>query len=377
MLASLLVASVVSAQVPWRAPDGGGRFAPASDAIPVELRARIDAEIARNALALPMPAAVVPPQQFEWPLRAAAGYSEPDYHGISNYVDMNAAFPGFVQDYACGQRSYDLDTGYNHAGVDIFLWPFPWQLMDQGAIEIVAAAPGTIVGKSDGQDDRSCPDHYSQNWNAVYVRHADGTVALYGHMRRNSLTAKAVGDSVALGEYLGLVGSSGFSSGPHLHFELHSSTQTGSTIIEGHSGSCNLGNSRYVSQRPYRQSRINRLATHSAPPNLDAGCPNPQQETPNFDAAFEAGETFHVAAYYHDQVAGQATQYRILRPDNSVFASFSHTSPGTYDASYWYWTFVLPAAPPAGVWTFEATFQGVTSTKTFTVADTVFMNGFE
>jgi murein DD-endopeptidase MepM/ murein hydrolase activator NlpD len=350
---------------------------PPRDELSSAARSRIDAEIARNALALPIATRqAVPPQLFAWPLRASASYTAPDYHGVSNFVDLDAAFPGAVRDYECGTRTYDQASGYNHAGVDYFLWPFPWMLMDADAVEIVAAAPGVIVGKGDGQDDRSCPNHYSADWNAVYVRHADGTVALYGHMKKGSPTTKSIGASVALGEYLGRVGSSGFSTGPHLHFELHSSSQIGYTIIEGNTGTCNFAGSRYLSQRPYRQSRINRLATHSAPPDLDAGCPSPAQETPNFATAFDGGATLYVAAYFHDAQSGQATQYRILRPDQSVFASWSHASPGTNDASYWYWGYVLPAGP-AGVWTVEATFQGVTTTSVFTLADAVFGDGYE
>lgn len=53
--------------------------------------------------------------------------------------------------------------------------------------------------------------------NAVMIRHADGTEALYGHCE--SLRVQ-VGQAVQAGQTIGTVGSTGRSTGPHLHFEL-------------------------------------------------------------------------------------------------------------------------------------------------------------
>ncbi|WP_328996783.1 M23 family metallopeptidase [Kribbella sp. NBC_01245] len=51
----------------------------------------------------------------------------------------------------------------------------------------------------------------------VKVRHTDGTVTSYSHMNSFSVS---VGDLVYAGDKLGEVGSSGNSTGPHLHFEV-------------------------------------------------------------------------------------------------------------------------------------------------------------
>jgi murein DD-endopeptidase MepM/ murein hydrolase activator NlpD len=53
--------------------------------------------------------------------------------------------------------------------------------------------------------------------NYVVVRHKNGLETLYGHL---SLRKVAVGQVVKGGQLLGLGGSTGFSTGPHLHFEL-------------------------------------------------------------------------------------------------------------------------------------------------------------
>ena len=392
MLTGALLLSVAALAATPPLDEGGGGFDASAfrDEMTPQMRARIDTQIEDNVRLLQQRGVLPPallnggisagPVLFDWPLSPVAGYTDPDYHGISNFVDLNPAYPNQLLDYNCGARTYDQATGYNHAGIDIFLWPYPWILMDQGAIRIVAAAPGTIVGKVDGNDDRSCPNNYSADWNAVYVQHADGTVAWYGHMRKFSQTAKTIGQTVALGEYLGTVGSAGFSTGPHLHFELHSSNTAGYSILEGNTGTCNNVPTRYLAQRPYFESKINRLATHSAVPDQDAGCPNPGEETPFFKSNFMPGETVYFATYYHDQQAGQLSSFRVLRPDNSVFMTWTQSfagPPAFYAGSYWYRSYVLPANAPNGAWTFEATFQGVVTTKTFTVGDLIFADGFQ
>ncbi len=51
----------------------------------------------------------------------------------------------------------------------------------------------------------------------VLIRHAGGDVTAYAHMSRVSVNA---GERVRAGEVVGQVGSTGHSSGPHLHFEV-------------------------------------------------------------------------------------------------------------------------------------------------------------
>lgn len=102
-----------------------------------------------------------------------------------------------------GQRKpFQTDNGKmssaSHDGIDI--------AAPDGA-KVGAAASGTVVfaGKKGGYG------------NYVEVRHADGTTTFYGHM--SSLSVK-VGDNVAQGAQLGAVGSTGNSTGPHLHWGM-------------------------------------------------------------------------------------------------------------------------------------------------------------
>lgn len=57
--------------------------------------------------------------------------------------------------------------------------------------------------------------------NYVILRCADGVYPLLAHLRRGSLMVKA-GDSVKAGQQLGVVGNSGSSIQPHLHFQIMS-----------------------------------------------------------------------------------------------------------------------------------------------------------
>ena len=44
----------------------------------------------------------------------------------------------------------DVSVGYNHRGIDVYNDPFSWYMMDRDMVRIVAAAPGVIISKSDG-----------------------------------------------------------------------------------------------------------------------------------------------------------------------------------------------------------------------------------
>ncbi len=219
-----------------------------SDYLSMEQRRRIQKEIDSNIEILKsqgkMPVAKKAPVALIWPIEASHSLTDYGFHGISNFVDHDSGYPDQLLDYGCGYRTYDTNDGYNHTGTDFFSWPFGWKKMDDDKVRIVAAAEGIIVGKEDGYDDRSCQWGGNDSWNAVYVIHSDGSVAWYGHMKNGSPTDKSIGESVQAGEYLGIMGSSGISTGPHLHFELHDAE---GNVIDPYGGSCGPSNSLWKS----------------------------------------------------------------------------------------------------------------------------------
>ena len=357
------------------APAGGGGFGPESwsDATSPQAEAAIAREIEAGAATLrakgwqPDPRSKV--TGLRWPLAPNPGVGI-DWHGVSNFVDQDTRFPSHVQDYECGARSYDSANLGNHRGTDIFVWPFGWEILDDGAVEVRAAAEGAIIAKADGNEDRSCSMAAGDTPNFVTVQHRDGTIAKYLHMKRDSVTTRPVGSFVVAGEYLGKVGSSGISTGPHLHFELRASTAPIAAVIDPFAGPCNSAPGAWAAQRPYFQPRINRLATHAVAPIM-ASCPT-TQNTPSFSDRFAPGSRVVAAAYYTDQQPG-ATQLRVLRPDGTTFREWSfdlaEAAPGVafYAAAYWFWNIALPADAPFGDWTFAATYAGQTTTHRFSV----------
>ena len=86
-----------------------------------------------------------------------------------------------------------------HGGVD---------LAAQSGEPVLAAAPGVVSRVSEDQV-------YGVH---VVIDHEDGYQSLYGHLASTSV---GLGTHVAAGALLGLVGSTGLTTGPHLHFELH------------------------------------------------------------------------------------------------------------------------------------------------------------
>lgn len=370
-LVRLVAAQSPASAVPAPAASGGGEYPLGhdgaadhlSDADWDAIRRAIDANISRLRGEGKLPAARARAAvTLGSPLRAAPGFTDPGFAAVTGYVDHNPAFPGQRLDFNCGARTYDTSGGYNHGGTDYYLWPFSWSKMAAGAVHVVAAAPGVIVHREDGHPDQSCSFN-GDRWNAVYVQHADGSVAWYGHLKRGSLTAKGVGSAVAAGEYLGLVGSSGNSTGPHLHFELHDAAWN---RIDPYAGSCNgtTTASWWQSQPAYNDSAVLKVMTGSAPVEWADGCPG--QDITHEQEVFRPGSRVIFTAFYRDQLAGQPGAYRILKPDGSLYVEWDHASTAArYTLSYWWWAFDFSPAAPAGTWTFEVDFQGRTARQPF------------
>jgi murein DD-endopeptidase MepM/ murein hydrolase activator NlpD len=94
--------------------------------------------------------------------------------------------------------------------------PFGAGHRDHGGLDVGAPKGTPILAMADGKVVRSS---WSDSFgNVVEIEHDDGVVSRYAHQDRRDVR---VGDVVTAGEQIGTVGSSGRSTGSHLHLEVH------------------------------------------------------------------------------------------------------------------------------------------------------------
>jgi Peptidase family M23/Fibronectin type III domain len=112
-----------------------------------------------------------------------------------------------VRDWRCGTETYD-----GHRGTDFSGGP--------RGTAIFAAAGGTLYYKIDGFGDGFEGSTDGGGFgNHVVLDHGSGLLSYYGHMTLGSVTTTAVGANVMCSDQVGGVGTSGSSTGLHLHFE--------------------------------------------------------------------------------------------------------------------------------------------------------------
>lgn len=259
---------------------------------------------------------------------------------INNYVDLDPT--GGILDWDCTDWTYD-----GHTGHDIDLRSFGE--MDAG-VPVFAALDGTVVVAHDWEFDRNTSQG-NQPANYVVIYHGGTQYSWYYHLRRGSISVVS-NQVVKAGTQIGLAGSSGNSTGPHLHFE----SRNNNASYEPSAGNCRTGTSDWVSQIPIRRDMwIEDFGMHNA-----AGIPDGSffpYDPPRVGTFVRNAAGGPVGAWYviHNQPSNSTWRVRYLRPDNSQFFDsgtqpFGNTAPYRY-ASWWLWYDL--ALDVSGTWTLE------------------------
>ncbi|HSP55049.1 MAG TPA: M23 family metallopeptidase [Dehalococcoidia bacterium] len=165
------------------------------------------ADAVSDGMVLLLPGAVPPPPPIpaavavvEEPPAAASDSGSPVPAPASQHVPSSGyiwPFYGNITTYFGEPRGNSYHKGIDIDGFNAYGAP------------IGAAASGTVIVAA--WDDWGLGYH-------VQVQHDDGSVTVYGHLSEIWVTP---GQWVNQGDAVGALGSTGYSTGPHLHFEIH------------------------------------------------------------------------------------------------------------------------------------------------------------
>lgn len=149
-----------------------------------------------------------------------------DFELLGSQIEENEAAIAELeaQLYQPGTSSGNLGSG-GYVGTGNFIWPMPGYTyltcyFGEGGHRGIDIAGGDIYGKAVIAADGGTVLYAGWNdsyGNCVFIGHGNGYETRYAHM---SALATETGAAVEQGEVIGYVGSTGNSTGPHLHFEV-------------------------------------------------------------------------------------------------------------------------------------------------------------
>jgi murein DD-endopeptidase MepM/ murein hydrolase activator NlpD len=142
--------------------------------------------------------------QFDWNRGDHRSVPDVNYHYRLPYA-AGATFP-------VTQSCYGSFTHHGSARFAIdFLMPVN--------TPIHAAREGQIVDLKEDSSTGGATGNYRNDGNYIVVKHEDGTLAQYFHLRQGGAEV-TLGQTVKRGELIGYSGNTGQSTAPHLHFDV-------------------------------------------------------------------------------------------------------------------------------------------------------------
>lgn len=127
--------------------------------------------------------------------------------GVLQYPVSNVVITQYFGTTAFSTQNPQVYNGHGHNGIDLGV---------KVGTPVYAAASGVVVGT--GDTDSSCSGVSYGKW--VLIKHNNGLSTLYGHL---SVIQATAGQTVSVGDRIGLSGNTGYSTGPHVHFTVYAS----------------------------------------------------------------------------------------------------------------------------------------------------------
>ncbi len=287
---------------------------------------------------------------FTLPIQGTLGK---DFY-IVNHVDQNIS-AGRYKDFNCGSKSYD-----GHIGTDFVLRSF--RQMDSG-VNVLATEVGTVVAVMDTFYDRNKTGNSLGFGNYICIKHPGKYFGYYGHLKTKSLKVK-VGDMVTAGQAIALVGSSGNSTDPHVHFEVwYDST----SLIDPFTGTCQSLGALWKSQPPYDTAHgIIETGLINSVPSIDI-----LRERPTNKTIYYTNDSF-VCFWALQKGVHPADSSRIdwYDPLGKLYYSYSI---GHNTQDYWYYYFFTYIYKPiaSGLYSYKYYYNNALNyTATFEVKST-------
>ena len=185
------------------------------------------------------------------PIKTGASweYSYTNYYKLGSNCARHDDSCIYMLPYEPGQK-FKVTQGYNgkysHTGSNQYA--IDWQ-MPEGT-PVLAARAGIVVRVKDYSDRGGSSMAFDPYNNYVLIRHEDGTLAHYCHLKKGGCVVHP-GQEVAAGQLIAHSGNTGFSTGPHLHLcifktkngrerlsipvHFRTATETATTLVSGRS----------------------------------------------------------------------------------------------------------------------------------------------
>jgi murein DD-endopeptidase MepM/ murein hydrolase activator NlpD len=125
--------------------------------------------------------------------------------GVLKYPVSSVNITQYFGNTPFASQNPQVYNGGGHNGIDLAV---------KVGTPVYAAGSGTVVGT--GNTDTSCSGVSYGKW--VLIRHTNGLSTLYAHL---SVIQASAGQTVSVGDKIGLSGNTGYSTGPHVHFTVY------------------------------------------------------------------------------------------------------------------------------------------------------------